>query len=102
MVTSRTIFQYHNEIENWKQTGSALYYFNLPQINSFYKKYNKQLNIVSGRINDLAGKYFETEEIKGIKQIKKNPEGKEILRDGLSGADYRIELDEILNGVCLA
>lgn len=96
-MTNRLMFNFHNEIQTWQQTGSVLAHFNSKQIIKFYQQYGQRINTLSVRITELTKEYFVTEPDGKIYKISRDEKGAEILLPGMDGNNYRKELDDLLD-----
>ena len=60
------LYQYHIEIENWKEKGSILILFNRANIAAFYQVYQNDLDAIFKELKKLQREFmvFEKDKIK--------------------------------------
>lgn len=91
------VYQYHVEIQGWKDNGSVLMQFFKLHIASFYKNVQKALDEILTELLDAQKRFMEFDE---HGKIKMHDETTPVFKEGFKLADYEKAYMEIMDQEC--
>lgn len=98
-MTNQDLLNFHNEINQWQQSGSVLVQFNRSRINEFYRYNSNKINTVNSKLMAIFKAHFEYEEIDDKQQIKFTGEGKDkkpVFLEGKTEDDFNKARGELM------
>jgi hypothetical protein len=96
-ISNGGLIAIHNQMESWKNQGNALFYLQIRKIREFYNNNGVRIQSLLNHQAVIFETFYEMEEVKGVKQVVWEGEGKDRkpkLREGCTEQEWKDAVKE--------